>query len=261
MRVTALLPPLFAALSMCPLAGTADVWAAPAPPADSPAEAKEHGKDATAAPGKDAPVPSKDTPAEPSNGPAEPSKAAPVEPSKVAEAAPSNGTAKPKKTKDGAKKKAEEAPTPPRTSVLFAGFRANSDSSSHIWVKLNKAPKVTSEQKDGRATYRLHASKLLVRNNRYPLITEFFDSAVLSAHLMNRGTDVELQVKLRKGTPAATHRVKTFKDGSVSFQVDIPAPPPLAPGETREPPKVHQPNPKDGNKNPTDAPPEEGPEE
>jgi hypothetical protein len=61
-----------------------------------------------------------------------------------------------------------------------------------------------------------------VRNNRNPLVTTHFPSAVSRAHLVPTATDVELVIELRApATP--THQIVNREGGGARLEVDFPA--------------------------------------
>jgi hypothetical protein len=129
----------------------------------------------------------------------------------------------------------EPEPEDHRPGVTFAGFRMLSGGKCQIWVHVTGEPSITSKHSDGAEVYTLHDAKLLVRNNQNPLITEFFQTAVLSANLKRSGRDVELRVKLRKGTGKSQHRIRKLKAGAVSVQIEFPKAPPQQPSPTPQP--------------------------
>jgi hypothetical protein len=100
--------------------------------------------------------------------------------------------------------------------------------SSRIWVKLTSPVVVDVRQAKGAVTFVLRGAKVPSKNDKNPLLTSDFSSPVMSARLVPTKTDAELVVALRENvTPK--HRVVKRPDGTVSVQVDFPAPSAAAP--------------------------------
>jgi hypothetical protein len=111
-----------------------------------------------------------------------------------------------------------------RAAITFAGFHVFEDGTSRIWVKLDRQVAVDREgPSKKRLVYVLKQSRVLLKNNKNPLITQYFPSPVSQARLVTSKDDTQLVIELRENT-TPNHRVVTRGDGTVSFQVDFPAP-------------------------------------
>ncbi|HEX2882685.1 MAG TPA: hypothetical protein VHO25_24365, partial [Polyangiaceae bacterium] len=117
-------------------------------------------------------------------------------------------------------KKAEKVPRP---QVTFTGFHEFQDGSARIWVRLTKAVNVEEHAAKGKVTFVLKGAKVPGRNNKNPLITSHFTSSVMSARLHATKHDAELVITLKQDV-APKHRVVSRPDGTISVQIDFPAP-------------------------------------
>lgn len=126
-----------------------------------------------------------------------------------------------------------------RSQVTFTGFHVFEDGSSRIWVRLTQAVNVDEKRSKGKVTYVLRGARVPGRNNKNPLITTYFDSAVMNARLIPTKHDAELVVTLKQEVDPK-HRVVTRPDGTSSVQIDFPPPPvktPPPPDPVPPPPK------------------------
>lgn len=130
-----------------------------------------------------------------------------------------------------------------RPQVTFTGFHVFDDGSSRIWVRLTHTVDVQEKLSKGTAVYVLKGALVPGKNNKNPLVTTYFDSAVMKAKLVQNKKDAELVVTLKQEvTPK--HRVVSRPDGTSSVQIDFPPPPvkqppppdPVPP-QPKEPPK------------------------
>jgi hypothetical protein len=119
-----------------------------------------------------------------------------------------------------AQKAAKKAPRP---QVTFTGFHEFEDGSARIWVRLTKAVNVEEQAAKGKVTFVLKGAKVPGRNNKNPLITSHFTSSVMSARLLATKHDAELVITLKQDV-APKHRVVSRPDGTISVQIDFPAP-------------------------------------
>lgn len=108
--------------------------------------------------------------------------------------------------------------------VTFAGFVSHDDGSSTIFVEITDSVAVEFSQKERTATYTLRGAMVPLRNNRRPLLTREFDSAVMSARLVSdkKAKTTRLIVELREAvTP--THKMVARGQG-FALEVNVPAP-------------------------------------
>jgi hypothetical protein len=108
--------------------------------------------------------------------------------------------------------------------ITFAGFVSHDDGSSTIFVELTSSVAVDFSQKERTATYTLRGANVPLRNNRRPLLTREFDSAVMSARLVpdKKAKTTRLVVELREAvTP--THKMVARGQG-FALEVKVPAP-------------------------------------
>ncbi|HTM44247.1 MAG TPA: hypothetical protein VL137_04790 [Polyangiaceae bacterium] len=120
--------------------------------------------------------------------------------------------------------KAPKAPKDVRPAVTFTGFHVFEDGSSRIWVRLTHAVLVEEKPGKGTVTYVLRGAKVPGRNNKNPLLTSHFSSAVMSARLVPTKHDTELVVMLKEAV-SPKYRVIERPDKTASVQIDIPAAP------------------------------------
>ncbi len=111
----------------------------------------------------------------------------------------------------------------PRSQVTFTGFHEFEDGSARIWVRLTKAVNVEERAAKGKVTFVLKGAKVPGRNNKNPLITSHFTSSVMSARLLATKHDAELVIALKQDV-SPKHRVVSRPDGTISVQIDFPAP-------------------------------------
>ncbi len=118
-------------------------------------------------------------------------------------------------------------PPPPipagdRAIVSFSGYERFDDGRARVFVKLDRKVSVTAQQTGNVATYTLAGARIVIRNNRNPLLTGYFDSLLAAARLEPAGNDVKLVLQLRE--PARlTHGLVEFAGGA-SLVVDLPPP-------------------------------------
>jgi hypothetical protein len=107
-------------------------------------------------------------------------------------------------------------------AVTFAGFHVFDDGTSRIFVKITKDVPVEAKRQGKQVDFLLRGAKVVVKNNKNPLITKEFVSPVMVARLVSEKEGVVLRVELREAvTP--THRVSRHPDGSVTLHIDFPA--------------------------------------
>jgi hypothetical protein len=187
--------------------------------------------------------------------------ACPGEPGPTSKNKRKNGCPKPapkaKKTKAP-----KVAPSEVKSEVTFSGFEAFDDGSARLFVKLTREVPVEAKYEGKTVDYLLPGTRIPVRNNKNPLLTRHFGSAVVSARFVaeeapgKRGHkghkkktlgDVHLVVELREALRPA-HRIETQPDGSAVLVVDVPKPTTPPPPEPDEQPPAPPANP--------DAPPQ-----
>jgi len=119
----------------------------------------------------------------------------------------------------GAAGKAKKGP-----EVTFAGFVSHDDGSSTVYVEVTESVAVDVSQHECTLTYTLRGAKVLLRNNRNPLLTRDFPSAVTSARLVpdKKAKSTKLVIELREAvTP--THKMVSRGRG-FALEVNVPAP-------------------------------------
>ena len=117
-------------------------------------------------------------------------------------------------------------------AVTFAGFHVFDDGTSPIFVKVTSEVPVEVKRKGKQVEYLLRGAKVVVKNNKNPLITKDFVSPVMVARLVPEKEGVVLHVELRE-VVTPTHRVSRHPDGSITLHVDFP---PKATPEPSKPP-------------------------
>ena len=104
--------------------------------------------------------------------------------------------------------------------VHFAGFRRYDDGSSSVIVKLSNPVTVVKSTDGLTLTYTLQNSRVTYRNNRNPLLANYFDSIVESIRLKPAGKDVQLVIVLRR-TAKPNHQV--LRSGKeAALRIDFP---------------------------------------
>jgi hypothetical protein len=106
--------------------------------------------------------------------------------------------------------------------ITFTGLRVHEDGSSTVFVDLTRSTKVEAKEAGKEVSFLLSGAKVRTRNNKNPLIAEYFKTNLLRASLVDDAKGVRLVVQLREA-------VKTEHDMNLSEQgarllVNIPAP-------------------------------------
>ena len=114
----------------------------------------------------------------------------------------------------------EEAGTPGRPAVTYAGFHVFDNGSSRVFVNVTAQVPVEITQKDSAVQVTLKGIRIGSRNNKHPLLTSHFVSSVQSARLVPNADDVDLLIQSREKTKAE-HRVVTRPDGTATLEVDF----------------------------------------
>ncbi|MFZ5890376.1 MAG: hypothetical protein ACOY0T_04840 [Myxococcota bacterium] len=132
-------------------------------------------------------------------------------------------------------KQSEDSSLP---NVTFTGFRRLADGRALLYVEITSKVPVSVVQQPGGVIYRLEGARVALKNNKNPLLTQGFDTNLLSARLVvpkaprKKGarkaseapaSHVDLVLNLRSGvTP--TH-VMSERPGGAVLEITIPAVP------------------------------------
>jgi hypothetical protein len=111
-----------------------------------------------------------------------------------------------------------------QVEITFSGFISRNDGSSTVYVELTGQVPVEVSQGDRSVTYTLRGAKVVLKNNKNPLLTRDFTTAVTSARLVpdKKAKSTRLVVELREPvTP--THKMVSRGRGFV-LEVDFPPP-------------------------------------
>ncbi len=121
--------------------------------------------------------------------------------------------------------------------ITFAGFRPLPDGRSVVYVELSNQVPVRLERQKGVLIYELSGAKVVLKNNKNPLITSGFVSSLDSARLVepkalakrgNKKTatpsgNVQLVLRLRADVEPSHAFVQ--RTGGAVLEVTLPAPP------------------------------------
>lgn len=110
-----------------------------------------------------------------------------------------------------------------RATVTMAGFRARSDGGALLYVELTRPVEVQAAGGGRSLSFVMQDAKVILRNNKHPLLAQHFASIVLNAKLVPSERDVKLEVELREAS-SPTHRLVPQPGGGATLQVDFPAP-------------------------------------
>ncbi len=112
---------------------------------------------------------------------------------------------------------ADDSPT-----ATLVGFRRTGPKSAQVYVKLTKAVSVSRNEQGKTITFTLSGTKVMLKNNKNPLLTEHFGTAVESVRLVPDKKDVKLVIQLKRDA-TLTSQVVTETDGAVLY-VDVTEP-------------------------------------
>lgn len=109
-----------------------------------------------------------------------------------------------------------------QAEITMTGFVPYEDGSAMVFVEMTAPVAVEVSQVERTVTYTLRGAKVVIRNNRNPLITRDFSSPVTSARLVPEKNATKLVIELReKSTPS--HRMVSA-DGGAALEITFPAP-------------------------------------
>lgn len=130
-----------------------------------------------------------------------------------------------------------------RAVVSVPSFRMLANGSSRIFVQAMRKIDVVQHDPAGYLVYVIKDARVPLLNNRYPLITQYFNTPATAARLLQAGQDVHLIIDLRAPTQPAARVIELEPGRSYGLQVDFP------PGNF-----VTQPSEASGRRLPTNAP-------
>jgi hypothetical protein len=126
-----------------------------------------------------------------------------------------------------AKKKARKAKREVNGPVAtFPGFRLLEDGSTRVYVEISHRVPVAEHKAEGRIAYRIKGAAVPTQNNLRALDTQFFDTPVARAQLVEVDEDVDLVIELKQ--PAQPSHRLVDSEGGVVLQVDFPVLPSAA---------------------------------
>jgi len=120
--------------------------------------------------------------------------------------------------------------------VTFAGFRTLPDGRSVVYIELTGPIAVEVSKSPGMVSYTLLQTKVPIRNNKNPLLTNDFPSSILSATLVadKKAKAARLVLKLRDAVEPKHRLVK--RNGGAALEIELPAPAPTPAPGPRTPP-------------------------
>lgn len=107
--------------------------------------------------------------------------------------------------------------------ATFAGFRPAPNGAATVFVQLTDSVKVEAAEGPNEVSYLMKGARVVIRNNRNPLLASEFDSSVSRAQLRPEKDGVRLVLSL-KAPVKPTYRVVRQGKGAV-LEVEVPAPP------------------------------------
>ena len=135
------------------------------------------------------------------------------------------------------------APTPPKrvesdesfgsaaagpAEVTFAGFRTLPDGRAVVYIELTGPIAVQAKTTGNTITYTLRDTRVPIRNNRNPLLTNDFPSSVVSAALVADKKDKSAHLVLvLRGDMQPKHRL-VRRNGGATLEIELPAPSPAS---------------------------------
>lgn len=117
----------------------------------------------------------------------------------------------------GAAEAGEDAPI-----VTYTGLQVHEDGSSTVFVDLTRTTKVEAKEGGKEVSFLLSGAKIRTRNNKNPLIAEYFKTNLLRAKLVDDAGGVRLIVSLREAVK--TEHGMTDSGQGARLRVNIPAP-------------------------------------
>ncbi len=105
--------------------------------------------------------------------------------------------------------------------ATYPGFRMKKDGTSEVWVQISQKVTVTPSIAAGHATFVLTGVEVGVRNNRNPLITEYFDTPLAQARLRRDKAGAQLVLVLREAVQP-TQRIVDGPAGTMILYIDLP---------------------------------------
>lgn len=106
--------------------------------------------------------------------------------------------------------------------VTFTGLHVYEDGSSTLFVDLTRTTRVEATVDGKEVSFLLSGAKVRDRNNKNPLIAEYFKTNVLRAKLVDEPAGVRLVVQLREDVP--TEHGMSGSGSGARLRVDIPPP-------------------------------------
>jgi hypothetical protein len=113
-------------------------------------------------------------------------------------------------------------PAKDEAEITYTGFVPFEDGRAKVYVELTRAVPVEVSRAGRTVTYTLKGARVVIRNNRNPLLTAHFASIVESARLVSDKKATRLVVQLREEA-APSHRMVSRGRGA-ALEVDFPAP-------------------------------------
>lgn len=105
--------------------------------------------------------------------------------------------------------------------VTFSGFQRGKDGDGFVFVHVTQKTGLGVKHEGTRVKIRLHGAAITGRNNQYPLDLSQFNLLILSSRLVAIGSDVELQLELRREAHLDAQWVER-PDGLPSLHVLVP---------------------------------------
>lgn len=106
--------------------------------------------------------------------------------------------------------------------VTFTGLHVYEDGSSTLFVDLTRTTPVQATAEGREVSFLLSGAKIRYRNNKNPLIAEYFKTNVLRAKLVDEPAGVRLVVQLRENV--RTEHGMSGSGSGARLRVDIPPP-------------------------------------
>jgi hypothetical protein len=106
--------------------------------------------------------------------------------------------------------------------VTYTGLRVHEDGSSTVFVDLTRTAKVEATHAGKDVSFLISGAKIRTRNNKNPLIAEYFKTNLLRAKLVDEKGGVRLVVQLREAVKTE-HGMDVSGQGA-RLRVNIPPP-------------------------------------
>jgi OmpA-OmpF porin, OOP family len=127
-----------------------------------------------------------------------------------------------------------------RAVVTMAGFNMHDNGTSRLYVDVTRPVSIDVTQKGTRLEYTLENTRITLKNNKNPLLAQYFGSVVVSARLTQDKRDAKLVIVMRAPLKPV-HRLVEQPGGSASLVIDFPATPDVAPAPPPASPGTPQP--------------------